>query len=385
MTEDTPARSNNYMQNIDKQYILSGSPLLTSKSKVAFAVILALIFAAALAGMVTLGASALIGAYEWVFYVGLGCLATFYLLTRLNLKTSFRWFQMGAMMFAALQTAFVAALLNDLSPRPLQTVGFVEEGVKILPALLLYVFLPNLVRTRKDAMVFGALGGLGFNLLEIALYISQTLIKGEMTTIETIYVHTTRLGLLGFGTHIIWSMFVGLGLGMTVESKNDGWRKWRPFILVYLLTAVTHSAYDSGLIGLALIASIAIVIIAKREPLVFEGMRVEDAGHPGTLREAMVLEHYLYNTVYILILLVQLFRASGREQELTVKQLASESDAVVSDDEKSLIAAEGRWRSRRYTNYPKAVGRRIIKLQNLLAREKRWATVLSGASRLLTD
>ncbi len=372
------------MGNIEYQYIMSRSPLSTVGGKTALGILLAINFVTSIAGMVSIGASAIAGAFLWMFYIGIGCLLPFFLLTRLNAKTSLRWFQLAVMMYVALQTTFIAALLNGLSPWKLQTVGFVEEGAKILPALMLYIFLPNVMRTRKDAMVFGALGGLGFNLLETSLYMSQTLIQGEMTTMETIYVHTTRLGIVGFGTHVIWSMFVGLGLGMTAENRRIGWRKWRPFILIYLLIAVTHSAYDSGLIGLALIASIVIVTVVKREPLKLDGLSVNSAGQPGTLREAMVLEHYLYNIVYIVLIIFQLFRTSRLEQKFTVSQLVSESDDVVSEDEKVLIEAEGYWRSRRYAGFPKQISRRIVKLQNLLAREKELGDG-SASSQNLVD
>ncbi len=94
------------------------------------------------------------------------------------------------------------------------TVGFVEEFFKILPVLLLVVYVPNLIRTRKDGLVYGAMAGLGLNIIEVGSYIAGELSKG--TVLEALTMHLTRLGLWGIGSHIIWSAFVGMGVGMAV-------------------------------------------------------------------------------------------------------------------------------------------------------------------------
>lgn len=65
-------------------------------------------------------------------------------------------------------------------------------------------------------------------------------------------IHLTRLGLGGIGSHIIWTAFAGMGIGMAIESTKTGWRKWRPAIICFLIVVVAHSVFDMGGSGIGL-------------------------------------------------------------------------------------------------------------------------------------
>ena len=55
-----------------------------------------------------------------------------------------------------------------------QFVGFVEEPAKVLPLVLLLIFVRPAINGTRDGLVSGALGGLGFAMLESSAYFVLT-------------------------------------------------------------------------------------------------------------------------------------------------------------------------------------------------------------------
>ena len=349
-----------------KAYILHGSPLKTARGRTILIVILAIVFACAVAGRFSIGAPTLMKTYAWMGYSIVGSLAAYFIVGFLDRKRSVKWFHLLVVLTVALQSAFCAAFFNDISPIKLYTVGFVEEFFKILPVLLLAIFTPNIIRTRKDGMLYGALAGIGFNIVEIGLYITRG-IEGGSTYMEAVWTHSTRLALLGFGNHIIWSAFVGLGLGISVESAGKGLRKWMPFILLYVIVAMVHSIFDLILAGVFMVISLFLLTVLSgmgMQDLTFEPA---DMGKPGIVHNSMVLEHFVYNIVFIVIIVMQMLRSANREQGIYAAELADEGGDVITAGEKKLLAEEGSWGMRRYHEFPGRVSKRIVKLQNMLA------------------
>lgn len=364
-----------------KSYILYESPLKTQKGKISLICVLLLVFAFAVAGRVNTDFHELLSAYAWMSYSIVGSLATFFIVTFFNRKRAIRWFHLLTVLFVALQTAFVAKFLNDISPFKFYTVGYIEEFVKILPALLIFIYLPNLIRTKKDGMVFGALGGIGFNIIEIALYITKGIMSGEKTWTQAIYAHSTRLAILGFGNHVIWSAFIGLGLGMVAESSKKGLRKWLPFILIYLLVSTIHSLFDLFLAGIFLVLSLIVLNLVTGKGVNIEAENVS-LDEPGPLRTSAIIEHFAYNVIFIIIIIRQLFKSAKFEQELNIHQLQDEPPHVITEDEKSILRSEGRFGFRRYPALPKDLSKKIVKLQNLVAMQKH---VLCSEKKSQTD
>ena len=97
----------------------------------------------------------------WFPYSILGSLIGYFILSFLDRERRVRSFHFLVILSVMLVTGPVAAFFNALSPAMLVTVGFIEEGMKIVPVILLAIYLPNLIRTRKDGIVYGALAGMG--------------------------------------------------------------------------------------------------------------------------------------------------------------------------------------------------------------------------------
>lgn len=271
-----------------------------------------------------------------------------------------------------LVTAPAAGFFNTISQHPLQTVGFVEEGMKLIPVLLLAIFIPNLIRTRKDGIVYGALAGMGFNIIEIGLYIANAL--KDHTWVEAVITHSTRLGVWGFGSHIIWAAFTGMAVGLAAESMKTGWSKWRIVLFVYLVIALAHSAFDSGALGLALLATAFILAVTKYGMDALNNIDIKSGTtQPGILLDAMRYLHYVYNIIFIIVLFIQTRKSFRLENALQVKELSNEKPSIVSRDELVLLKNEEFFFKRKYRDYPKKVGDKIVLYQNLLAMQKHTA------------
>jgi len=304
----------------------------------------------------------------WVPYSILGSIIGYFIIAFLDRERRVRFFHFFTILSVLLVTAPVAAFFNDHSPAKLVTVGFAEEGMKILPVLLLAIYVPNLIRTRKDGIVYGALAGMGFNIIELGLYIANLL--HESTVLETLIQQSARFGLWGLSAHIIWSAFVGMGIGFAAESTGHGWAKWKRFVWFYLIAAIMHSANDLGLL------SVGLIIVAYGEAI-WRGIPVDIASGGrefGPINDGMRYGTYVYNLALIVVMFVQIRKSFGLENKLQVEQLATEDRTVISERELNQVKGERLFFKRRYREFPKPVGAKIVLYQNLLAMQKHTAT-----------
>lgn len=361
---------NNLIDPVVKEYLLHDAPLRSFFGKVLLALLVA--------GLLVLAFFGWSGLFReenpfrifiWVPYTIVGSTLGYFVIAFLDRERRVRFFHVLTMLSVLLITAPVAAFFNDHSPFMFWTVGFVEEGFKILPVLLLAIFIPNLIRSRKDGIVYGALAGMGFNIIEIGLYIAKAL--HDHTVLESLYMHSTRLGVWGFGSHIIWSAFVGLGIGFAAESTAHGWEKWKRAVIFYLLAAVAHSFYDLG--G----SAVGMLGITFAETW-WTGTRFEDAmvgmgSIPGPLRDGMKYGQYIWNLGFIIVLFINTRKSFAWENTLQAYELGSEGASVVTKAELKKVEGERLFFKRRYPEFPKSVSERIVLYQNLLAMQKHTA------------
>ncbi len=134
-------------------------------------------------------------------------------------------------------------------------VGPVEEGVKLL-AVRLYAYTDDRFDAVLAGAVYGAMAGLGFAVIENALYITRQLPTAELDV---------GLGLIGAGGgitairalagpgHVIYSAIAGYYLGL---AKFNPGRRGPIVVKGVLIAAFVHATYNatvgigSGVIGL---------------------------------------------------------------------------------------------------------------------------------------
>jgi RsiW-degrading membrane proteinase PrsW (M82 family) len=367
--------ASNLIDPVVKDYLFHDAPLRSFLNKVILAVIGAVLVVLAFFGWGVLTArNSLFEVFLWVPYSIAGSILAYLVISFLDRERRVRVFHFLTILSVLLVTGPVAAFLNEHSPFKLWTVGFFEEGLKILPVLLLAIYLPNLIRTRKDGLVYGALAGMGFNIIEIGSYVAIAI--HDVPVLEALYMHSTRLGVWGFGSHIIWSAFVGLGIGYAAESSARGWGKWKRAILYFLLAALAHSLYDLG--G----SAVGMLPVAFTE-IWWTGVGFEEAfavagSAPGPVRDGMKYGQYIWNLAFIVVLVIQTRRSFAWENKLQVEQLAEEDQSIVTPNELKQVKGERLFFKRRYGDFPKAVGARIVRYQNLLVMQKHTATLLGA-------
>jgi len=358
----------NLIDPVVKEYLFHDSRLKSVFGRVILAVIVAVVLVLAYFGWGgVIGDKNPFAIWIWVPYAIVGSIIGYFLIAFLDRERRVRFFHFFTILSVLLITAPVAAFFNDHSPVPLVTVGFVEEGMKILPVLLLAIYIPNLIRTRKDGIVYGALAGMGFNIIELGLYIANLL--HESTVLETLIQQSTRLGLWGLSAHIIWSAFAGMGIGFAAEFTGHGWAKWKRFVWFYLIVAIMHSANDLGLLAVGLI------IVAYAESI-WRGIPLDAASGGrefGPLNDGMRYGTYVYNIVLIIVMFAQIRKSFGLENTLQVEQLSTEERTVITDAELQQVKNERLFFKRRYKNFPKQVGTKLVLYQNLLAMQKQTA------------
>jgi len=299
----------------------------------------------------------------WFPYSILGSLIGYFILSFLDRERRVRSFHFLLILSVMLVTGPVAAFFNALSPAMLVTVGFIEEGMKIVPVILLAIYLPNLIRTRKDGIVYGALAGMGFNIIEIGLYIANQM--HDNTVLESIFLHSTRFGLFGFGGHIVWSAFVGFGVGLAAESTKHGWAKWSRTVYFYLIAAISHTLYDLGAnaVGMTLISFVEAALRGMDT-----GAMLETAGTaPGPINDGMRYGVYVWTSVLIIIMIVQVRRSFRQENEIQISELSAEEPPVVTADELEKLKHERLFSKRKYRDFPRRVGAKMVLYQNMLA------------------
>ena len=279
------------------------------------------------------------------------------------------WYFVGVLLLAVLFTTAPAAYLNVHSPVPALTVGFNEEFWKVFPLLLLVFFAPTMVNVVRDGMIYGALGGFAFNIVEISNYILR--VSGPAEGIEGVSAQLSRLGFWGIGNHVIWSMLVGAGIGLGVQSKNRRTKILAP-LGAYLLAAITHDIQDTvGAPILGLAVTFILLLLQGVDVSQLDKAAVQDLTK-SNMGATIRLEALLINIINLPIIIYALLKSGDWERQVIRDELADEVGPVITSEEYEGVKAEKRFRLRGVPGYPKGVGRAIRNAQNSLAFHKAY-------------
>jgi RsiW-degrading membrane proteinase PrsW (M82 family) len=353
--------------------LLCDSPLKTPQGALAFALIMAL--APGLAIHTWIGWLTPLGsAWVLLFALGmsvLGSVLALFAIRFLDRRDPEPWpLRIGAVAVAVLVAPGAAAFFNERSPFPTLTVGFNEEVWKVFPLLLVAVFLPRWILGMRDGLVYGAIGGLGFNIMETAVYVLRTSFPKDGLLLGT-SEQLGRLGWWGIGNHMLWAALTGAGIGYFIQHPRARWRIVLP-IAFYLLAVLTHTAQDNG-VSIVLFMLFAALLSALGAGLTAQpgtaAAQQELARYTPTL---LAFEVVAINLINLPLLAWAVLRSGRWEREAIRTQLADEAAQVVTPAEYQAVLAEGRFRLRRVAGYPGPVARSIRDAQNALALQKQY-------------
>lgn len=252
-------------------------------------------------------------------------------------------------------------------------VGFVEEFWKVVPLLFLVFFIPRAVNGWRDGLVYGALGGLGFAILEFAGNTTYEYFP-EMGWSE-FQDGISRFNILGTHNHIIWSAAIGAAIGWAITAPRD-WKRYAVPLATYLGIAVLHIFEDTGgnimttMIGGAMLEPL---IMSQPDPQQFmETYFIPSQVFFGTINLLVI------NVIPLIFLWRALTRSGDAERQVVRDQLKNEIGVIVTPDEYEGILADRRYHTRKIAGIPKPVGKAIVQLQNELAFQKDFAARSGG-------
>jgi len=251
-------------------------------------------------------------------------------------------------------------------------VGFVEEPIKILPLILLLIFARPAVNGTRDGLIYGALGGLGFAMLESSAYFA--LVDYPDLGWSALFTQTIgRATLLGTDIHILFAATVGAAIGYGVNTK----KRWLGVLAIiggFLLVALTHGLQDHTLGKILGVGGTAIsgMIIATLKGLPIEQMD-KIAGTPWyylMLSMGSTIALIGINLINLVILFVALWKSGDTERRVVREQLKGEPESVITPEEYAGAEAERRLHLRMVPGYPKELAKKIRSLQNELGFRK---------------
>jgi RsiW-degrading membrane proteinase PrsW (M82 family) len=247
-------------------------------------------------------------------------------------------FASSAELLSWLQTALIAPL--------------VEEGVKAVALILIFLLLPTEATSMRDGIIYGGLVGLGFAVLESAAFI----VSGYAATGEASYMSQLipRFVLFGVNGHALATALFGAGLGLARQSIAFGWLRRTlviigGFILAFSAHAMSNAFGPFALSAFATVAGVGPTVTLAQLWL---------------LQLATVVATYVWAYVIIAALTT---RSGYWELGVCQAELAEETEPTITPEEHTLVQSEGLWRLRRVPGLSRRQSVRLVRAQNELA------------------
>jgi RsiW-degrading membrane proteinase PrsW (M82 family) len=163
------------------------------------------------------------------------------------LAATFFWGAMPAI-FLSLTAEFVlgvpfSGLLGETAAELIQgslVAPVVEELVKGIAILLVFLIFRSEFDGLLDGIVYGALVGFGFAMTENGLYFLGALLEGDAATwLMVVFVRTLVFGL----NHGLFSAIVGMGFGYAAVATRR-WERWLAPVVALGAAIVVHSVHN---------------------------------------------------------------------------------------------------------------------------------------------
>ncbi len=117
----------------------------------------------------------------------------------------------------------------------------VEEGVKALALLLLFLFMRREIDSPMDGLIYGGMVGFGFAAVENIFYLFGAYSEGGIGSVLTLAF--LRAGLFGLN-HAMYTGFTGLGIALALEIRNKV-LKALPIVVGFGMAIATHAFHNT--------------------------------------------------------------------------------------------------------------------------------------------
>ena len=205
----------------------------------------------------------------------------------------------GAVAFVVLFAPITSRVMHGIIDAGLLkywvVVGPLEELTKLLPLLLVAWLTPGSVGSVRDGIVLGALGGLGFAIVEFGALFATS----GYPDVGWSYLRTAIPGRWALGTesHIIWGATTGAGAGYILSRHGRG-PSVPVGVAIVLLVMATHGFND--LFG-KYIGPLAMVLLI--EPAQAVGVDLNAVPDDSALAAALLVYSAVANTLVVNLLI----------------------------------------------------------------------------------
>lgn len=243
----------------------------------------------------------------------------------------------------------------------------VEETTKALGVVLLFALLRAEFDNMRDGFIYGALVGVGFNLVEAPLYVAQGF--AEYGAAPWGLQFGARFALFGLGGHAMFTGIFGAFLGVARQSAQRWLRVVAP--LVGLALAILAHTLNNSL-------GLIITVLLRQAG--------EDLPEPGPPPQVPFLEAWVQTSVqsliiflpFVIVMLVTLRRSGKWERRVIQEQLADEVGGAVTPQEYAAIRRDGIFRTRRVDRLNRRRSAALVNAQHELAFRKRYVRGTGG-------
>jgi RsiW-degrading membrane proteinase PrsW (M82 family) len=379
-------------------YALAGSPLRRPWAAALVLVALAILVLFALLHLVSVFVSAppkvvevFLSALGLAILAGLPALALLWYLDRRERETP--WIFFGALLWGMLVATGLALFLNgegallvfnlftqsglagDVgSPDVARALALyltavlvgppVEEIVKGLALVLLIWLLRGEFNNMRDGIIYGALVGLGFNMMETAFYITNFYAQTGTPPYATQLL--ARFVFLGVNGHLLFTALTGAGFGLARQLSHPAVKVLVAVggLVLAILAHMTHNA----LAGFIIAGMLSLQRQSVDNPALFSWWLAVAVAN-------VVLQFVPY------ALLIGAIIVSGQwERRVIRQQLADEVDGqIVTPAEYAQLQREPAYGLRRPAGYTHRKARALVNAQNKLAFRK-WDVRAAGAN-----
>lgn len=242
----------------------------------------------------------------------------------------------------------------------------VEETTKGLGILLLFWLLKSEFDGVRDGFIYGALVGIGFNVLEAPFYVA----KGFITTgdVPLYFQMADRFALFGLAGHALYSGLFGMGLGLARQTIRQSLRYAAP-VTGWLLGFSGH--FLNNAIGLILFLAIYLVT--------GKSLAAHESAKPAVsaVVEPFLNQWFHHSAIraiaffpFFLIVGVMLWQSGLWELQVIRDGLADETEPVITKEEYEGVKRDRQFATRRIPGLNRRTSNAIIRAQNELAIRK---------------
>jgi RsiW-degrading membrane proteinase PrsW (M82 family) len=241
----------------------------------------------------------------------------------------------------------------------------IEEFVKGLGVFIVFLLLKSEFDGVRDGFIYGALIGIGYNLIDSSFYLAQAYAK---TGVEPWWQYlVTHHSLMGFGGHALYTGLFGMGLGLARQTTIP-WQRIAAPVAGFLTGLLAH--ITGSLMGLLTIF-LAVSVVGKSLAAPFSpGSDLFSNPSFWALLLSGGYISFFWSFPFVALAGLMLWRSGEWERKVIRDELADEVEPVITLQEYQAVLADRMLHTRRIQGISKALSASIVNAQNELAIRK---------------